>query len=378
MTATLRTPGQLINSLLEERGWDQRALAAVVGIDTGNLNRVISGKRRVDAETAIALSEAFGVEPERFLELQQAYDLAKARIEVIPDPSRATRAELFGQLPIAEMFQRGWLHAENAPNIPGTEAALAKFFGVDSVADIEILPYAAKKTDTATPVTPAQLAWIYRVKQIASEMVVPKYSRAATQAAVKNMANLLQSAEEARKVPRMLAECGIRFIIVESLKAAKIDGVCIWLDKHSPVIGISFRFDRIDNFWFVLRHEIEHVLRGHGMDAIILDAELEGERAGTSPSVSQEERVANEAAADFCVPPQYMDQFIARKAPVVTKRDMLGFANTIHIHPGIVAGQLQRRLGRYDLFREQLVKIRSIVAPGAVVDGWGDIFPITA
>jgi HTH-type transcriptional regulator/antitoxin HigA len=62
------------------------------------------------------------------------------------------------------------------------------------------------------------------------------------------MANLLQSAEEARKVPRMLAECGIRFIIVESLKAAKIDGVCIWLDKHSPVIGISFRFDRIDNF----------------------------------------------------------------------------------------------------------------------------------
>jgi HTH-type transcriptional regulator/antitoxin HigA len=120
-------PGQLINSLLEERGWDQRALAAVVGIDTGNLNRVISGKRRVDAETAIVLSEAFGVEPERFLELQQAYDLAKARIEVIPDPSRATRAELFGQLPIAEMFQRGWLHAENAPNIPGTEAALAKF-----------------------------------------------------------------------------------------------------------------------------------------------------------------------------------------------------------------------------------------------------------
>jgi len=375
---SFRTPGQFIRSLLDERGWDQRVLAAVFGVEEAAISKLISGRRAIDAETAIVLQEVFGIEAERFLQLQKEYELAKARIEVIPDPGRGTRALLFGQLPIAEMFQRGWLQVENIRDASGTEAALAKFFGVDSVADIEILPYAAKKTDTATPVTPAQLAWIYRVKRIASEMAIPKYSRTATQAAVKNMEILLQSAEEARKIPRMLAECGIRFVIVESLKAAKIDGVCVWLDKHSPVIGISFRFDRIDNFWFVLRHELEHILRGHGMDAIILDAELEGERAGTSQSVSEEERVANEAAADFCVPSRYMEQFIARKAPVVTKRDMLGFANTIRVHPGIVAGQLQRKLGRYDLFREQLIKIRSIVTPGAAVDGWGDVFPVTA
>jgi len=35
----------------------------------------------------------------------------------------------------------------------------------------------------------------------------------------------------------------------------------LWLDDKSPVIALSMRFDRIDNFWFVLRHELEHVLR---------------------------------------------------------------------------------------------------------------------
>lgn len=376
MALKARTPGQLIDVLLGERGWDQRALAAVVGIDASNLNKIIAGKRRVDAEVAIALAEAFGVQPEQFLDLQQAYDLAKARTILQPDEGRANRAVLFGQLPIAEMINRGWLDVEGVQNVSRVEAELARFFGVKSSTEIEFLPHAAKKTDIAGPITPAQLAWIYRVKQIASEMVVGKYSRPAIQAAVKKLENLLKSAEEARKVPRILAECGIRFVIVESLKLAKIDGVCIWLDRNSPVIGMSFRFDRIDNFWFVLRHEIEHVLRGDGIDAIILDAELDGERAGTSPGLSQEERTANEAAANFCVSSHHMDQFIARKAPVVTKRDMLGFANTIHVHPGIVAGQIQRKLGRYDLFREQLVKVRSIVTPGAAVDGWGDVFPV--
>ena len=48
----------------------------------------------------------------------------------------------------------------------------------------------------------------------------------------------------------------------EALPSSKIDGVCLWLDQHSPVIGMSLRFDRIDNFWFVLGHEIEHALKG--------------------------------------------------------------------------------------------------------------------
>jgi HTH-type transcriptional regulator/antitoxin HigA len=108
----------------------------------------------------------------------------------------------------------------------------------------------------------------------------------------------------------------------------------------------------------------------------MMDAELEGERAGTGVSVAADERVANAAAADFCVPSQQLQGFIDRKAPYFSERDILGFSRTLQIHPGLVAGQLQHKTGRYDRFRTHLVKIRSIVAPSATVDGWGDVAPV--
>lgn len=371
-----RTPGQLIEELLILRGWSKRVLAIVLGIDETVISKIISGKKAVDADFALLVGDVFSTPAEKFLELQKVYDLAQARIIARPDPGRATRAHLFGDLPVSEMIKRGWLDADDIRNVPKVEAALTKFFGVNSVNEIEVLPHAAKKTSTFTPATSVQLAWIYRVKEIASEMLVARYSTAGVRDAVNRLNLLLSAPEEARKVPRILAECGIRYVIVESLTSAKIDGVCFWLNDHSPVIGMSLRHDRIDNFWFVLRHEIEHVLRQHGQASIMLDAELEGERAGTGPNISEEERVANEAAANFCVPQQSLARFIARKSPFFNERDILGFAKTLDIHPGLVAGQLQRQTGRYDRFRQHLVKIRSVVAPSALVDGWGDIAPV--
>jgi HTH-type transcriptional regulator/antitoxin HigA len=376
MDETYLSPGQLIQGMLDAKGWTQKVLAIVMGVDRAIISKMVSDKRPVDAETALLFSEVFDIPAETILEVQKRYDLAKARLVSRPDPKRTNRAHIYGGLPIAEMVKRGWLAVEDVNNIPEVEAALTKFFCVESLEEIEILPHAAKKTYTSTAATPAQLAWIYRVREIASEMLVGRYSESSVRAAIGHLNKLLNSAEEARKVPRILAECGIRFVIVESLVAAKIDGVCFWLNEMSPVIGMSLRHDRIDNFWFVLRHECEHVLRRHGQSTIMLDTELEGERAGTGAAIAEEERVANEAAANFCVSRQSMDSFIARKAPFFNERDILGLARTLQVHPGLVAGQLQHRTGRYDRFRQHLVKIRSIVAPSAIVDGWGDVAPV--
>lgn len=251
-----------------------------------------------------------------------------------------------------------------------------KFFGARSAEEIEVLPHAARKTLVSTETTPAQLAWIYRVKTIAEELLVARYSVAALEQAISRLHPLTVAPEEARKVPRILTECGIRFVIVESLPSAKIDGVCFWLNQKSPVVGISMRLDRIDNFWFVLRHELEHVRLCHGQSAIILDTDLEGEKAGVASDIPEEERIANMAAQDFCVPKAKMDAFIARKAPFFSERDLIGFARILGVHPGIVAGQLQHRTGRFDRFRQHLANIRSHVRTGAAVDGWGDVYPV--
>ena len=90
----------------------------------------------------------------------------------------------------------------------------------------------------------------------------------------------------------------------------------------------------------------------------------------------EEERQANAAASDFCVPAAKMESWIARKAPFFSERDLLGFAKLLTIHPGIVAGQLRSRTRRYQLFAKHLAKIRFALMPSAVVDGWGEVYPI--
>lgn len=375
-TQEFQTPGQFLQWLLATRGWTQEVLATVLEVSPSHVGRIVTDRQSIDAARALALSEVFQVPPEAFLDLQRRYDLAQARIKSRPDPQRAVRAQLYADLPVKEMVRRGWLDIDDVLNMKRIERSLAGFFDVASADQIEILPHATKKTAINEPVTPAQLAWLYRVRQIARGMVVPKYSTSAMKAAITELRALLASPQEARKAPRILAEAGVRFVVVETLTAAKIDGVCFWLDERSPVIGMSMRHDRIDNFWFVLRHECEHVLRGDGIAAMAFDAALEGERAGVGSGIAEQERIANEAAADFCVPTKTLKQFIARKAPIFTERDILGFSRVVNVHPGLVAGQLQHATQRYDRFRCHLTKIRSVVLPNATHDGWGDVAPV--
>jgi len=327
-----RTPGQLIDALLTERGWTKRVLAIVLGVDEAVVTRMVNDKRAIDAPMAIQLSEVFGVPAERFLDLQAALDLAVARFKLVPDPGRANRAALFGDLPIGDMIKRGWLPNAAMAHPRSVEDALIKFFRVRSVEEIEVLPHAAKKTNVAAPVTPGQLAWLYRVRQMAIDLPSPRYSEIALHNALKKLRALLISPDGVRKVPRIMMECGVRYVVVESLPSAKIDGVCFWLNDLYPVIGMSLRFDRIDNFWFILRHEIEHVLREHGKSAVMLDAEMEGAKAGTGDGIPEDERIANEAAANFCIPRAKLDNFIARKSPTFSERDIRGFAATNQIH----------------------------------------------
>lgn len=371
-----KTPGQLIAALLTKRGWTQRVLAIVLNMDETGVNKLVGDKRSVDAVLALALEEVFEVPAEEFLGLQRSFDLAKARITYRPDPGRATRALLYGDLPIAEMIKRGWIAAESVRDIGQVESELMRFFGANRLEDIEILPHAAKKTAVSSTATPAQLAWLYRVRQIAADMLVAPYSQQTLKSSVGKLQALVRSAEGVADVPRILAQSGVRFVLVESLPSAKIDGVCFWLGGKAPVIGMSLRFDRIDNFWFVLRHEIEHVIQGHGMVSAIIDSELEKEKAGTGQDLPEEERIANVAAQEFCVPSAMMDAFIARKAPFFTERDLIGFAKVLKVHPGLVAGQLQRKTGRYDRFRNHLTAVRELISPNAMKDGWGDVAPV--
>ena len=368
-----RTPGQLVGELIKERGWTNRTLAMVLGSTDAVISKLVGDKRPVDAVMALALEDVFGVPAERFVELQSRYDLARARIELRPDPKRKLRARIYANLPVPEMIKRGWLDADDTRDPELIEQALCRFFRVNRLDDASAFSHAAKKTDANDPATPAQLAWLHRVKMIASEMLIGTYSPVKLEQAIAKISVLRGHPENLERVPRILAEAGIRFVIVEGLPGGKIDGVCFWLDEKAPVVGMSIRFDRIDNFLFVLRHELEHVRRRDGLGAPIIDIDV-----GRHPDdeLESQELAANEAAREFCVPKRDMDAFIARKAPYFSERDLIGFAKVLGIHPGVVAGQLQYRTNKFTHFRNHLAPIRAFVIPAAEVDGWGNIHPI--
>lgn len=373
-----KTPGQLVGALMKERGWTNRVLAIVLDMTEPVISKIVSDTRPIDARLAVLLEETFSVRAEDFLLLQKKYDLAKARIESVPDPTRAVRAAAFGDLPISQMIKRGWLDAKSIRDVAKVERELCRFFSVNRLEDAEIMPHAAKRTEVSVDATPSQLVWLHRVRKIADEMLVGGYSQSSVQHAITELKPLRAHPENLRHVPRILAEAGIRFVVCEALPGSKIDGVCFWLNEHSPVIGMTLRFDRVDNFLFVLRHELEHVLQRDGLEHAMLDVDLgrESDQASCVPSVIEQELRANEQAAEFCVPQNMLAKFIAKKSPVFSERDLIGFSRSLKIHPGLVAGQLQRHTGKYQLFRHHLAAIRDIVTPNAVTDGWGSFYPI--
>jgi HTH-type transcriptional regulator / antitoxin HigA len=371
----IKHPGHYLKEEMEERGWIQRDLAFVLGCPEQAVNLILSGKRGISPEMAKALGNAFDIDPDTFANLQKAYDMAHAGD---PDPGVMVRAKMQNKYPVREMIMRGWIEPSDAGML---ETQLEKFFEVPSADEIPYLNFAAygkKSRYEEKEVPPIELAWLFRVKQLAKSMSVPKYSESALRKALNDLQSLLYAPEEARHVPRILTECGVRFVVVEKLPQAEIDGVCFWLEG-SPVIGMSTRRDKIDNFWFVLRHEIEHALQKHGQatNEEMIDWKLEGVRASTSSALRMEERVANAAAANFCVPTEKLDSFMVRKRPFYYERDVINLARTLGRHPGLVVGQMQFRMERYDYLARHLAKVRQFVLPGAISDGWGHIASVS-
>jgi HTH-type transcriptional regulator/antitoxin HigA len=361
-----KTPGDAVRAAMEKLEWTQPDLAYVLGTTTATVNQILNDKRAISHNMAKALAAALKMSPEKLARLQAEWDVRRADE---PDPAIATRARIFERYPLREMAKRGWIDPEHPSK--SIESQICDFFGVSSLDDVPYLAHSAKKTNYDHIPAP-QLAWLFRVRQIAKEMHCPTFDRAKLQQAITQFSDLRIEPEAVRHVPVLLNAAGVRLVVVEALPNSRIDGVCFWLDGRNPVIGLSIRYDRIDNFWFVLRHECAHVMHGHGKEIALIDSDLEGD---LSSVVQEEEIIANREAAEFCVPPEKMRSFIDRKRPFFAERDVLAFAKIQKVHPGLVVGQIQRAMDRYDLLRKHLVKIRKPLAMSIMMDGWGDIVP---
>ena len=366
-------PGQVIREELQARGWTQHDLAEVMERPLQVVNELVLAKKRVTEETAKELEAAFGIDAEFWLKTEALYRLRHGE----PAPSSiARRAAIRQRVPLRLMTARGWLSMTD--NVDELERRVIEYLGVRTLGERPEFARAAKQTDHERDLTPVQEAWLLRARRLAEVQLTQAYSAAKLRDTVGQMVPLRRFPGDVRHVPALLEAAGVRFLIVERLPGLGIDGVCFWLSATQPVIAMSLTRDRIDNFWFVLRHEIEHVLNGDGKAAAIIDNDLDKRQGGT-----EEERVANEAAANFCVPKDEMESFFRRKNPLFTDTNIRQFAQTIGVHSGLVAGQLRKRLSEgplgenaWKLYSSHLVKIRQVIVGTALVDGFGSTLQV--
>lgn len=367
-------PGSFIEEELESRRWQQVDLAYILGMTPQQLSPLLKGKQKITPEMALALGDAFDMPAEFFANLQKQYDLQQAQPA---DPGVRARATWQSHYPVREMIKRGWIENTDPALL---DVQMLRFFECNRIEDVPFVgaessgfAHAAYKSGEYKETTPWQLAWLYRVRKIAQTMEARLYSEKDLRAALPHIRAHMLDPSDAENIPELLRQCGVRYVLVEALPKSKIDGVCLWLDDQ-PVIGMTTRYDRFDNFCFVLRHEIEHVLNGDGRERMFAPVdEFDPEAMQASESQPEEERRANAEAQEFCVPQAQLQSFIARKSPFISERDVIGFAARMEINPAVVIGQIQHKTKNYAWLRKYQVGVRKYLMDWPYVDGWGRI-----
>lgn len=142
-----------------------------------------------------------------------------------------------------------------------------------------------------------------------------------------------------------LRHAGIAVVIEEHLTKTKLDGAAMLSAGGVPVIGLTLRFDRIDNFWFTLLHECVHVWKHlNNPGDVFLDRLVDKE------STEVIEKEANRLARDLLIPRSHWKSASVRQMP--TKAGIAAFAAEENIHPAIVAGRIQRESENYAVFAD--------------------------
>ncbi len=373
--AEIFRPGVFLEEELETRGWSQIDLAEILGKSSTDINLIVKGKRSITPEMAIALGDAFDTGAELWMNLETQYQLSKATYK---QNDVSLKAKLYDKFPVREMVKRGWI--ETSTNIDVLVSRFCEFFEIPSLDDEPNFNHAAKKsTPYAVDTNASQNAWLFRARKLAKAAFTQnKFTQARLKTCFDKLRLLLHEAEEIRHIPKILSETGIRFIIVESMPKSKIDGATFWLDDDSPVVVMSLRYDRIDNFWFTLLHELSHVKNGEGKDEAIIDIDLLCETSNETDKPEFEQR-ADKDAAEFCISPDILESFILRTHPYYLEAKIRGFALVNKVHAGIAVGQLHHshiKTGRglpITHHRRLLVKVREHILGSVFTDGYGYI-----
>ncbi len=323
-------PGQTLQETIDALGIDQRELAQRTGLSAKHINQVIKGVASLSQDTAIRLERVTGVPAKMWNALEANYREQLARL--------AERARLQQDLewlktiPTSELLRRGAI--ESQADRVGLLEEMLRFFGV---ADVDAwnegwsMPqFAFRKSLTFKGKPGAMAAWLRLCELAAQGIECRPVDRARFNAAIKAIRRLTVEAPEVF-VPAMVEHCraaGVALVLVPEIKGAPVSGAAKWLTPEKAMIGLNLRGKRDDRFWFTFFHEAGHILNDSKKETFI-DVDYEDD---------PREQNANRFAADLLIPPDRAHHLTELKS----HDDVIRFAKSLGIAPGIVVGRLQR------------------------------------
>jgi HTH-type transcriptional regulator/antitoxin HigA len=195
----------------------------------------------------------------------------------------------------------------------------------------------------------ALCAWKIRVMHLTSNQKVAAYvPGTVTQAFIQEVVRLSYLDEGPRLAREYLSKSGIYLVIEGHLSKTYLDGAALLMPNGHPLVALTLRYDRLDNFWFTLAHELAHV-------ALHLDGENQSffddlEAGGTSQMEAEADRMASEAL----IPGTAWQS--AHLTPRSTAEQIRSFATEQRISPAIPAGRIRHEANNHSLFWNLLGK----------------------
>lgn len=195
------------------------------------------------------------------------------------------------------------------------------------------------------------LAWSTRVFQkVESNLLVTEFvSGCITDGFVKDLLELSQYESGPKLAVEYLARFGIYLIIERHFSKTYLDGAAFMSDGGNPVIGLTLRYDRIDNFWFVLMHELGHIalhLDNGEKDKLFFD-DLEAR-----PDSDDLENEADTFAREHLIPTGVWNESKVKDSK--DAKSAIQLARELKIHPAIVVGRLQNEEKNYRLLSKSI------------------------
>jgi HTH-type transcriptional regulator / antitoxin HigA len=324
------SPLGAIRFRMEQSGLSPRDLIPFMG-SRAKVSEVLSGKRPLTMQMARALHANLGIPADVLLQ----------------QPGGELRSTLEGtewhRFPVAEMAKRGWI--EKRRNLDSHAEEIMRDL-IGRAGGEYVLPAAFyRKNDQArvnAKTDPYSLkAWCWEVLARANAHPLPVSFKPGTVdlAFLQKVATLSWSQDGPRLAQEFLATHGIHLVYLEHLPRTHLDGAALQLADGTPVIGLTLRYDRLDNFWFCLLHELAHIGRHMNEtknEAFVDDLSLRDVHA---PRRDPRETEADEWAENGLIPEDIWNTSKVKDKP--TPLAVMELAQRLGIHPAIIAGRIR-------------------------------------